>query len=339
MGRALGALMLFFVALSACAHSHVATGCKLTAVKGKKLPASFDVSAVNSARFTDVIREDSAGSAVLRVQVLLDRAGFSPGEIDGAYGGNMCKAIAAFQAARALPASGEIEAATWNALNAGAAPALLAYTIRKEDVAGPFVRVPVDMMQKAKLKALNYQSPLEGISEKFHASPKLLEEINPKKNFGRVGVEVLVPNVLTFRLLPQAASVVVDKADRTVTALDAEGHTLAHFPATIGSRHDPLPIGRWKILAVLQNPIFHYNPDLFWDADPSHARADIAPGPNSPVGVVWISLSITHYGIHGTPAPSTIGRAQSHGCIRLTNWDAAKLAQMVAAGTPAILQE
>ena len=147
-----------------------------------------------------------------------------------------------------------------------------------------------------------------------------------------------MPNVARSPL-GKAAKVVVDKSDMSVTALDAQNRPLARYPATMGSEHDPPPIGTWKIVGVSRNPPFFYNPDLFWDAKGERSKAKIAPGPNNPVGVVWIDLSKEHYGIHGTPEPSTIGKTQSHGCIRLTNWDAAELADMVAAGTPAILQE
>jgi lipoprotein-anchoring transpeptidase ErfK/SrfK len=131
----------------------------------------------------------------------------------------------------------------------------------------------------------------------------------------------------------------VDASEKSVTAVDGDGSVIAHYPATIGSKHDPLPVGKWKITRVHRNPAFHYNPALFWDADPSHAKAKIAPGPNNPVGVVWIDLSKEHYGIHGTPEPGKIGHTQSHGCIRLTNWDAMELAQLVQPETPAVLQE
>ena len=138
---------------------------------------------------------------------------------------------------------------------------------------------------------------------------------------------------------PSAAKVVVDKSDRHVRVFDSAGTLLAQFPATLGSEHDPLPLGEWKIRGVSPLPPFNYDPELFWDADAKDAKAKLPPGPNGPVGVVWIDLSKEHYGIHGTPEPQTVGRTESHGCIRLTNWDAAKLAQMVRAGTPAILQE
>jgi lipoprotein-anchoring transpeptidase ErfK/SrfK len=301
-------------------------------------PVQSDPAQVNDPKLLTSIGPDAKGSAVVRAQILLDRANFSPGEIDGDYGKNLHNTVAAFQTAHGLQATGAIEADTWQALNADTAPAVQPYTIAPEDVAGPFVKVPADMMQQSKLAALGYESPLEGLAEKFHSSPKLLKDWNPGKSFDKAGESIIVPNV-SAAPLPKAASVVVDGSDLSVSALDENGKVLAHFPASAGSAHDPLPIGNWKILGVRRNPVFHYNPKLFWDAEGKQSKADIAPGPNNPVGVVWISLSKEHYGIHGTPEPSHIGYTQSHGCIRLTNWDASKLADMVKPGMPAILKE
>ncbi|NCP12385.1 MAG: murein L,D-transpeptidase [Sphingomonadales bacterium] len=137
---------------------------------------------------------------------------------------------------------------------------------------------------------------------------------------------------------PQAAKIVVDESDGVLRAFDKSGKLIAQFTATMGSKHDPLPLGDWGITGVAKNPPFNYNPELFWDADDSDKKAKLPPGPNGPVGVVWIDLTKEHYGIHGTPAPETIGRAQSHGCVRLTNWDAARLAQMVSTSTKVVFQ-
>lgn len=300
-------------------------------------PAPLTLEAINTATASPV-KSGAKGPAVLRAQILLDRARFSPGEIDGAYGSNLKKSIAGFQNARGLAATGEIDAATWVELNKDGSPLLVPYTLTSKDVEGPFSNIPEDMMQKATLPALNFQSALEALGEKFHASPKLLQQLNPGKTLSRVGEEIIVPNVSTEAAV-KAAEVVVDKSDLTVTALDTSGKVLAQFPASAGSSHDPLPLGKWKIQGIAKNPVFHYNPTLFWDADPTHAKAKIPSGPNNPVGVVWIDLSKEHYGIHGTPEPSKIGKTQSHGCIRLTNWDAAALAQMLAPGVTATLQE
>lgn len=309
------------------------------AATGKRAaPEAMTTDRVNDATLAEPIGPKSSGAAVLRAQVLLDRARFSPGEIDAAFGSNMGKAISAFQQANAIAPTGRMDADTWTALNRESAPALVTYTLSAADVAGPFKPIPADMAEKAKLPAMGYTSAAEALGERFHASPALLKQLNPRKALIE-GAEIRVPNVGDAAPLPKGAKVVVSKGTSTVTLQDADGKTIAQFPASMGSEHDPLPVGTWKILGVAKNPVFHYNPELFWDASPAQAKAKIAPGPNNPVGVAWIDLSKKNYGIHGTPEPSAIGKTQSHGCIRLTNWDAAALAQAVGPGTPAILQD
>jgi len=294
---------------------------------------------VNAAGLTDAVGPKSRGAAALRAQILLERARFSGGEIDAAYGSRMRVAIVGFQKNRGLGKSGTIDAATWAALNRDAAPVLQSHTLTEADVAGPFVAIPADMMDKAKLPALGYASAAEDLGERFHVSPKLLLQLNPGKDLARAGVVIVVPAVEPSAPMATAAKLVVDQSDSTVSLVDAEGRTIAQFPASTGSRHDPLPIGNWTVKGVGKNPVFHYNPKLFWDADPEHAKAKIPAGPNNPVGLVWIDLSKEHYGIHGTPEPSKISKTESHGCIRMTNWSAVELSLAVSPGLPAVLQK
>ena len=282
--------------------------------------------------------KNAADPAVMLAQILLARAHFSCGEIDGYFGTNLQKALAVYQTEHQLPATGTLDDATWAALNTDTAPVLIPYTITAEDLKGPFVAVPKDMQAQAGLPYLGYSTALEGLAERVHASPRLLQHLNPGVDFSRAGETIQAPNVM---VVPpgQAAQVVVTKSESSVRAYDPGGKLLAFYVATIGSEHDPLPIGEWKIRGVRRNPPFHYNPKLFWDAKEDDEKALIKPGPNNPVGLVWIDLSIPHYGIHGTPEPGRVGHTYSHGCIRLTNWDALELASMVKAGIPAVLKE
>ena len=298
---------------------------------------AIDPVVVNNAAQGD-LADGAKGAGVVRAQILLGRAHFSCGEIDGTFGSNFQKALSAFQGERKLPLTRALDAATWGAINTDPAPALIDYAITAEDLEGPFALIPAGMEAQAKLTFLGYASPLEGLGEKFHSSPELLQALNPGANFEQAGQVLTVPNVLVMPL-PQAGRIVVSKAESSVRAYDSSGTLLAFYVATIGSEHDPLPGGEWKINGVAHNPKFHYDAKLFWNAGNSTEKEILPPGPNNPVGPVWIDLSKEHYGIHGTPEPGKVGHASSHGCIRLTNWNAVELAAMVRPGTPASLQE
>lgn len=310
-----------------------------TAQRTKRIaPVRYDPQTIDNPASKAPLKRGDKGPVTLRAQILLSRAHFSVGEIDGCMGGNMVGALAGFEQAHSLPETQTFTEAVWRALNVDQGPALISYTIDAEDLKGPFVDVPEDMMAKAKLPYLGYASPRDELGEKFHVNPKLLQALNPRATFQSAGEQIMVPNV-DPPLEAEAARVVVSKSHSTVTAYDESGKVIAQYPCTTGSDHDPLPIGDWEIRGVYRNPHFNYDPNLFWDADDTQAKARIAPGPRNPVGTVWIDLSKQHYGIHGAPDPSTIGHTQSHGCIRLTNWDAMELAGMVKKGTPAILTE
>jgi lipoprotein-anchoring transpeptidase ErfK/SrfK len=275
------------------------------------------------------------GLEMLSAQVLVDRAGFSPGQIDGRGGANTDKAIDAYERTTGSRIA--------DLLAASQASPTIKYTVTAEDASAPLTRsIPRDMMAKARLKRLGYTSRLELLAEKFHSSPALLKRLNPRLQLG-AGHQIVVPNVHVVsasegKPLPDIV-VHVSKSLSTLWVTDAAGKAFIHAPVTSGSEHDPLPIGEWTVSGVSRNPAFNYNPDLFWDADPSHSKAKIAPGPNNPVGVVWIDISKPHYGIHGTPEPSTIGHSESHGCVRLTNWDALRLAAIVGKDTKVVFVE
>jgi lipoprotein-anchoring transpeptidase ErfK/SrfK len=275
---------------------------------------------------------------VIRAQILLACARFSPGEIDGRYGDDLGIAIKGYQQNHGLKPTGVVDLETWKLLNSHSGPLLVSYTITAADVKGPFQPMPKDVAEQAKLKWMGYESPQEGLAEKFRMSPRLLAELNPGKKLDTAGEQIMVASV---RLAParRALRVVVSKSKRTVTAFGVGNKLLAQYPTTIGGAHDPLPIGNWKITSVSRYPWFYWDPVRYWNVDPEKATEKLPPGPRNPAGVVWMGLSKEHYGIHGTPDPGHIRHGESYGCVRLTNWDANDLSHMVVPGTPAILEE
>jgi lipoprotein-anchoring transpeptidase ErfK/SrfK len=295
-------------------------------------PSPFPIQTVETASFdtaADLSKDRSA--ALIRAQVLLDRARFSPGVIDGRMGENVRQALAAFQEARGLPVTGKLDEGVFTALVQGdAQPVLTRYRITPEDLKGPFVQVPQDnLAAAAELPATGYGSVEELLAEKFHMTEDLLRTLNPGVDFTRVGAEIVVPVVGNDALPKQSvASIRVDKSERAVFAYDDAGRLVGFYPATIGSEDTPAPSGDFKVTGVSFEPTYTYDPErlTYRPKGAPDGKAVVKAGPNNPVGAVWIALNKPTYGIHGAPRPEEVGKVFSHGCVRLTNWDARELA-------------
>ena len=304
-------------------------------------PPPLSEKAVNEAKFVPLPAR-STGRAVpelVKAEVLLDRARFSPGEIDGIDGDNLRKAIAAFQKRTGLPVSGKLDQATWDKLATGTAPPMMSYTITEADLKGPFTKtIPARFEDQSKLKQLGYRDIREKLAERFHMSIPLLAALNKGSGF-RAGQEIAVAAITSPKPADKAARVVVDKPDREVEAFAADGKLLAVYPASIGSEDKPAPTGEFTIRRIVHHPDYTYFPKFHFKGVTAQTPFTIAPGPNNPVGIVWIDLSYEGYGIHGSPNPDAIGKTQSHGCIRLTNWDAEDLASMADKGVPVFFQD
>jgi len=280
-------------------------------------------------------RSKRPDAAVIKAQVLLDRAAFSPGEISGHLDDNTRKAIAAFAAARELPADSKLIGDLWTALSATSdQPVLTEYQISSADVVGPFLqKLPAKMEEMQHLDHLSYTSPREALAERFHMSEALLATLNPGKSFAAAGTTIVVANV-GARSAAKASRIEIDKPQHLLRVYGAGDKLTAVFPASIGSTEKPAPSGTFKVASVTHNPTYRYDPTYAFKGVKSTKPFIIKPGPNNPVGTVWIGLTAQGYGIHGTPDPDKIGKTASHGCIRLTNWDAEALATMVAKGVP-----
>jgi lipoprotein-anchoring transpeptidase ErfK/SrfK len=301
--------------------------------------AGLDAAAINNAEFgSKPPSDDKVEPVVVKAQVLLDRARFSPGEIDGKLGENAQKALRAFAEAKGLAAGKALTPEIWSALAPTAKdPVIVEYTISENDVKGPFLeKLPAKMEEMKDLKALSYTSPREALAEKFHMSEGLLEALNPGKKFDRAGEVILVANVLNKQAKLTVGRIEVDKSRQTVRAFDPSGALVAFFPATVGSEEKPTPNGSFKVVSADANPNYRYNPDYKFKGVKSKQAFTIRPGPNNPVGSYWIGLSAEGYGIHGTPNPSKVSKTESHGCVRLTNWDVGLLGSNVKKGTPVV---
>lgn len=310
------------------------------APNGKETFEGLAPQAILAAPVVVPLKGDVSGPSVLKTQVYLDRANFSVGVIDGRWGRNTAIALFWFQKSSGIQAAepGALDEATFRALaaNAGAAQALVQYTLTADDVKGPFVDIPDDVYDQEKLDSLAYESLPEKLAEQFHTTTDFIEKLNPGVELASLaaGQSIWVPNVRPAVNDRQAdiARVVISIQGNTFNAFDAEGNLIFHGPTTLGSEYDPSPRETLEVKKVTFDPWFHYQPTLFHEVPDENPEANLAPGPNSPVGIVWIALSKPHYGIHGTSSPDTIGYASSHGCVRLTNWDAREVGNRISPG-------
>lgn len=308
---------------------------------GAEERARLTPDAVNAAAFSPE-RTRGLSATMVRLQVALDRARFSPGIIDGQAGENVDKAVAAFRAANGLGEGERLDQATWDKLiEAQPEPALTEYTVTEADLRGPFTeRIPARMEDMAELERVGYTGPEEALAERFHMDEDLLRALNPGRRVDQAGTVLVVANVRREgREGRKADRVEVDKGERSLRVLDREGGLLAFYPASIGSEEKPAPSGENAVRAVAENPTYTYNPDYNFKGVKAREKFTIPAGPNNPVGTVWIALNGEGYGIHGTPEPSKVGKAFSHGCVRLTNWDAEELAHMVSRGTKVVFKD
>jgi lipoprotein-anchoring transpeptidase ErfK/SrfK len=296
----------------------------------------LNAATVNQAQVSPKSKARTPPSAVLlRAQVLLDRANFSPGVIDGRPGENARQAIAAFQKARGMRSDGKLDQETFAKLVAtGSDPALVEYKIGEGDVKGPFVaNMPKDLEHMAELDHLGYAGPLDLLSEKFHVSGALLRALNPGETFEAAGATIMVPNVRIARTAGKVVKIEVDKPAKGLRAFGPGGELVAYYPASVGSTEKPAPTGTYGVRRAMFNPTYTYDPKFAFKGVKAKEKVEIAEGPRNPVGSVWIDLTKASYGIHGTAHPETIGKSESHGCVRLTNWDATELGHMVSKAT------
>ncbi|HSU13730.1 L,D-transpeptidase family protein [Longimicrobium sp.] len=307
--------------------------------------AQMTPEAVNGGRQLFPVGARLRGPSVLRVQVLLDRALFSPGMMDGSWGKNTSVSVYWFQAREGLTPTGVVDSATFARLEQVAGrprEIVVRHVLTADEVRGPFRELPGNIYEQARLDCLCYESLTEKLTELYHSRAELLQQLNRGVALNRLkaGDAIWVPNVRDAAAAPAGliSTLVISGSDHYLQALDAGGRILYHFPTTLGSSYDPSPEGSFHVLQVTENPWWHYQPAILHHGHEDAPDAQIPPGPNSAVGKVWMTLSAGHYGIHGTKSPETIGYAVSAGCVRLTNWDALYLARRITAGTPVVFR-
>lgn len=294
--------------------------------------ASWTLDGLNNASWYENIGKGQF-PVYARAHVMLNNAHASPGAIDGTSGKNTLKAIASFQQMNGIKPTGVLTHETWDALIArqGSKPAFVEYTITEDDLKGPYVKsIPGDYALQAKMKGLHYTSVTEMLGEKFHMDENFLKKLNPNANFNKAGQKLIVANVRND--LPEDIHLIVaHKGAKQLYLFNSRNQMIASFPASIGNTNTPSPTGTYKVTGVAPNPWYSYSPSNFIQGK-NMKPLSLPPGPNGPVGNIWIGLSKKSFGIHGTPNPSMISKSYSHGCIRLTNWDANDLGRKVRSG-------
>lgn len=315
--------------LSATLPAQAAATAPATGDKPRAL-VSISAAEIETATYTGGDLPPGQSALTAKVQILLDRSGISPGVVDGWRGGMSESAIKAFQRRAGLAMTGRMDFAVWDLLHGFAVePVTGTYTITDADAEGLVDHIPTDYAEKAAMTSQGYTSVLEKLSERFHMDEKFLAKMNPGLSF-QPG-ETISVTMPAKPIRAQVTRILVDKQTRRVAAYDAKGTLVADYPATVGSSDTPSPHGTHVVNAVALNPTYTYNPQRNFKQGNNDKVLIVPPGPNAPVGNVWIDLSEPTYGIHGTPTPSQLFVNQSHGCVRLTNWDAWELAHMVKA--------
>jgi lipoprotein-anchoring transpeptidase ErfK/SrfK len=304
-------------------------------VTRKPQPKPLVVVPESSANYPPPVR------GVLEAQVALARRAISPGSIDAALGSQTRSAISVFQEIQDLPPTGSLDTNTRARLTLDA-PLLTTYTVTTNDLAR-LQPLGKTWLAKSQQTALDYETELELVAEKSHSHPELIRRLNPGVNWTGVaaGTVLKIPSVEYPEPADKAAFAIIHLSGKFLEAFDGQTNLLAHFPCSIAAKVEKRPVGELHVLVVAPNPNYTVDPELFPESTELQAighKLILPPGPNNPVGVAWIGLDKTGYGIHGTPAPEQVGRTESHGCFRLANWDAEYLVKLVWIGMPVLVE-
>lgn len=305
-------------------------------VAAKPLPKPFTVSRQSPADFPRPVLD------IFEAQVALARRGISPGSIDDALGSQTREAISVFQQQQNLPVTGKLDDDTRAKLILDS-PVVENYIVTTNDLAR-LQPLGKTWLEKSQQSALDYETELELVAEKSHSNPKMIQVLNPKVNWTNLsaGTILKIPDVNYPEPQAKAAFIVIHLSEKFLEAFDTQTNLLLHVPCSIAAKVEKRPVGELHVIVVAPNPNYTVDPELFPESDELQKlghKLILPPGPNNPVGVAWIGLDKTGYGIHGTPKPEEVGRTESHGCFRLANWDAEYLLNLVWIGMPVFVDE